>query len=242
MAIYLSDDENQNQIASMLKYAEEVRELAFDEGFPAAKSYDEAFIIHKKSCNFTWDYRSEELYKKAQKVKNSRFRDYQSNKPQNRKQQGKCYRFANTGNVLNETAPTLTPAQNETQTITLQNNVLPPEILTRPLLTKKVETISNKANGSPDNYQYYAHFYFNDKTLCTPVYTNVLQALLYGYDKIKYDYLVNGFKNGFDLIYNGNREDSVIVTNNHHSALKMPEIVISYITKELTQGRLSASK
>ena len=73
--------------------------------------------------------------------------------------------------------------------------------------------------------------------LPTPVKWDVLQFFLEGYDSDKTEYLVNGFRNGFQLHYEGERDFQE--SPNLKSAVDNPEIVGHKLQKELALGRIA---
>lgn len=77
---------------------------------------------------------------------------------------------------------------------------------------------------------------FNNSTVVTPVSYKTLEILLEGYPPKKGLLLVEGFKNGFRLGYEGPRETRL--SNNLISASQYPDIVDKKIKKEVSLGRI----
>ncbi|XP_061164566.1 uncharacterized protein LOC133173600 [Saccostrea echinata] len=77
----------------------------------------------------------------------------------------------------------------------------------------------------------------NNNEVVTPIIPNVLQYLLLGYDATISDYLVSGFKYGFDLHYHGPRYFRA--SRNLSSALRNTVIVCNKLQKELDAHRIA---
>ena len=73
--------------------------------------------------------------------------------------------------------------------------------------------------------------------LPTPIKYDRLAFYLLGYDQNKVQYLLNGFKHGFNLEFEGKRVSQF--SPNLKSALEKKEIVTGKIIKELTAGRIA---
>ena len=73
--------------------------------------------------------------------------------------------------------------------------------------------------------------------LPTPIKYDRLAFYLLGYDQNKVQYLLNGFKHGFNLEFEGKRGSQF--SPNLKSALEKKEIVTGKIIKELTAGRIA---
>ncbi|XP_062590566.1 uncharacterized protein LOC134252145 isoform X1 [Saccostrea cucullata] len=73
--------------------------------------------------------------------------------------------------------------------------------------------------------------------LPTPINHEKLAEYLKGYDKEKIAYLIDGFKNGFHLEYEGER--GFQFSSNLKSALENPHVVSQKIAKELHGGRIA---
>ena len=74
-------------------------------------------------------------------------------------------------------------------------------------------------------------------TLPTPVSWKKLQFLLHGYDEIKADRLVEGFKNGFSIHFSGeivSADQKTLLSAKHN-----PNIVDGKLAKELEKGRIA---
>lgn len=77
---------------------------------------------------------------------------------------------------------------------------------------------------------------FNNSTVVTPVSYKTLNILLEGYPSEKGHWLVEGFKYGFRLGYEGPRVTRL--SNNLISASQYPDIVEKKIKKEVSLGRI----
>lgn len=73
--------------------------------------------------------------------------------------------------------------------------------------------------------------------LPTPVNPAKLAQYLIGYDKTKTKYLLEGFRNGFHLEFEGKR--GFQLSSNLKSALENKEVVTKKIAKELKEGRIA---
>ena len=76
----------------------------------------------------------------------------------------------------------------------------------------------------------------NHLNLPTPINHHKLERWLQDYDSVEQSYLINGFKNGFDIGFQ--QSVSNISVPNHNSAISHPDIVKDYITSELNANRI----
>ncbi len=74
--------------------------------------------------------------------------------------------------------------------------------------------------------------------ICTPVQSDVFDTFLEGYDLKEREFITQGFKNGFHLHFEGDR-NFVIETPNMKSANKNPEKIWEKIAKEVNAGRVA---
>lgn len=72
--------------------------------------------------------------------------------------------------------------------------------------------------------------------LPTPVIVERLAELLVGYPKDRYEYIIDGFTNGFRIGFEGIRSPQSC--SNLRSANQHPEIVTAKLGKELAEGRI----
>ena len=71
----------------------------------------------------------------------------------------------------------------------------------------------------------------------SPVNLNVLSKLLFQYNKSEADFLLGGFTHGFNLHYQGPRQERM--AKNLKSAASNPMVVQQKINKEITAGRVA---